>query len=308
MLTYEELIEAGKRAYSYNDVGAATVYYQEAFKEKIILDDYIMLGYMYKDVHEHIKAQIVFRNVRKALGTPDAYYALGETIVNQGKDDEAIEHYKRVVYIFPKFQPGHFSYAELCDKKSDYAKEDIDGYYTKIAIKEYELSIKCDPTHFESYMNLGALYERININDKALECFHKAYKLEPDEGTVCYNLGVVYAKLERYENAIQSYLDELKKYNFYELAYYNLAILYKDYMFDYEKAKFNYLKLLKLQPENYDGWYNLMCLYSIMGDYENANECFVYLFYKKPEYIEYMNEDEELNGFVETEYYKSKMV
>ena len=114
---------------------------------------------------------------------------------------------------------------------------------------------------------------------------------------VNFNLGVVYEKMKQYDRALKHYLKELTSEKPYNFTYFNLGILYKDGFKDYENAKLSYLKGLEENQDQYLIWYNLGCLYALMDDYDNAYDCFVFVFYKDRHLFNYIKTDNELNEF-----------
>ena len=61
---------------------------------------------------------------------------------------------------------------------------------------------------------------------------------------------------------------------------------------------------LERDKEDYNTWYNLGCLYSIIKDFKNAFDCFKIIKYKKPDFISGMANDNDLVEFRQTDYYK----
>ena len=57
----------------------------------------------------------------------------------------------------------------------------------------------------EEYINLGL--EQLNNDDaeRALQYFHAAYDLQPDNAEVLFYLGIAYSRLDQYEEAAHFY-------------------------------------------------------------------------------------------------------
>lgn len=63
-------------------------------------------------------------------------------------------------------------------------------------------------TYVETLVNLGVVYERMNLFSKAEECYQQATKIKQNYKLAYYNLGSLYLKLGRKEEAINNF----KKY------------------------------------------------------------------------------------------------
>ena len=190
--------------------------------------------------------------------------------------------------------------------KDDISEEEGKSFEDEIvkkAMYHYQEALKLNNNNFWSHVNLGSIYERFNNNEEALKHFSKAYEIDNTKEMVCYNLGVVYYKLKEYQKSLDFYKEELTKENPFKSTYYNLGILYKDGFQDYENAKYYYLKGLEINNEDYNIWYNLGCVHALLKDYKNAYECFKYIYYKNKKYLNYLDNDKELEEFRKTEYY-----
>lgn len=303
MKKYDKLIIKAKQAYDKGDLDLASKYYEEAFKEKIIIADYLMLAYIYVDLNKYNLAEKIFKNVKMIDDGIEVHFGLANIYERTGRKKDAIELYSKVVEENDDFDIAHFSLAYLYDEIGEEQEEDINGDNISKAVIHYEKSLQLNNNNFWAHINLGSIYERNNIDDKALYHFSKAYEIDKNEKMVCYNLGVVYSKIKQYDKALRYYLEELKKENPYPSSYYNIGILYKDGFKDYDKAQYYYLLGLEKNQEDYNIWYNLGCVHALKKDFENAFNCFKYIYYKKKKYLGYLDQDEELEEFRKTNYY-----
>jgi tetratricopeptide (TPR) repeat protein len=91
-----------------------------------------------------------------------------------------------------------------------------DGKFRK-AMTEYENTLKYNPDLIQAYRFLGESYkslykigvdtpENMEIADKALDAFKKAYEAEPDNKEIIFSLGDMYDKLKNFEEAEKLYL------------------------------------------------------------------------------------------------------
>ncbi len=299
---YNDVIKQAKQHYENGNLEKAVKAYEEAFNIRIALSDYIMYGYILIDLQEYSKAENIFMRLPENFD-PSVNFALANIYERTNRKEKAIECYEKVVQSHPSFEQAHFSLAYIYDDISEEEKEEEEGEHTKKAICHYEEAIKQNDNNFWSHINLGSIYERYNHNEKALKHFLRAYEIDSSKDMVCYNLGVVYYKLKKYDESLKYYLEELTKENPFKSTYYNLGILYKDGFNDYEKSKYYYLKGLENNNEEYNIWYNLGCVHALLEDFENAYQCFKYIYYKNKKYLNYLDTDPELEQFRKTEYY-----
>ncbi len=303
MKKYDKLINQAKKAFAENDLVLAARYYEEAFTININVADYLMLGYIYIDIDKLQAAEYIFTKINNIMENDESNFALGNICERTNRNRDAINYYEKIENksLFPQC---FFSLGYLYDELASDNQEQWESEIVAKAIDNYHKYLHHYEDDFWCNENLGSIYERYNKNDEALTYFTKGYEIGKDNDNACYNLGVVYSKLGQGEQALYYYQEELKRKNPYQETYYNLGILYKDYFKDYEKAKLSYLKGLKLYPDNYNLWYNLACVYTLLNDYDNAYDCFKYLYYKNKKYFNYIDKDEELNEFRNTDCYK----
>lgn len=304
MSKYDDLIIKAKQCYDQGDLEAAANYYEEAFKSKVIVADYLMLGYIYIDLGKLSKAESMFNYMSSIDEGIEINYGLANIYERSGRRNEAIQMYKKVIDEKNDFEMAHFSIAYLYDEIVEEEHLEYDNDMVQKAIAHYQEALKLNQNNFWAHINIGSIYERYNYNDEALYHFTQAYEINKNEKMVCYNLGVVHYKLKQYDLSKKYYLEELKKENPFPSTYYNLGILYKDAYKDYNMSKYYYLCGLEKNNEDYNIWYNLGCVHALNDDFENAFSCFKYIYYKNKKYLNYLDTDIELEEFRKSSYYR----
>ena len=300
---YNQLILKAKESFKNDDLKESAKYYEKAFSIKVNLSDLIMYGYILIDLQEYRKSEEVFNNISEDFDFTEINFALANIYERTNRKQQAIERYEKVLVNNPDFEQAHFSLAYIYDDISEEEGKSFEDDIVKKAMYHYQEALKLNNNNFWSHINLGSIYERFNNNEEALKHFSKAYEIDNTKEMVCYNLGVVYYKLKEYQKSLGFYKEELTKENPFKSTYYNLGILYKDGFQDYENAKYYYLKGLEINNEDYNIWYNLGCVHALIKDYKNAFECFKYIYYKNKKYLNYLDNDKELEEFRKTEYY-----
>jgi tetratricopeptide (TPR) repeat protein len=204
-----------------------------------------------------------------------------------------LKAYEQAIELDRTFYDAYFNIALMAEEEGDEQK----------AYDYYKKTLLYAPDHFWANLNLGSFYEKRDYLELALEHTERAYRIDPKEKMVAYNLGVVYGKMKDFEKAKKYYLEEISKSNGYILAYSNLAIIYKDAEKDFKKARYYYLQGISKDKDNTLMWYNLGCLYVLMNDYENANNCLLYANMRDKTIFSYMEKDEELKEYRLTDSY-----
>ncbi|MDH4272127.1 MAG: tetratricopeptide repeat protein [Candidatus Aminicenantes bacterium] len=143
-----------------------------------------------------------------------------------------------------------------------------DGKFRR-AMTEYENTLKYNPDMIQAYRFLGESYkslykigvdtpENLEVADKALDAFKKAYEAEPDNKEIIFSLGDMYNKMKNFEDAEKLYLRILELEPGNMGNYYVVAEFYKTYAAENEelrsKAESMYMRRVELDPENPQGY------------------------------------------------------
>lgn len=295
---YEDLIAQAKLAHKQNRFADAIAFYEQAFEDKIIVEDMVDLGFVYLDDKNPFKAVSIFEDlIEVADDYPLNFYGLGLALEEVGRKQDAIKAYEMVVKIDPTFSDVYFNLALIYEDLEDEEK----------AFAYYEKTLQNNPNHFWGNLNIGSYYEKKDKLDLALTHTLKAYHINQHEKMISYNLGVIYGRLKQYDKALVYYKEELTKPHPFILAYMNIGLIYKDAHHDYQKALYYYLEGISKDKDNATLWYNLGCLYVVMNDENNAYHCFLYATIKDESLFKYMESDEELITFRKTTWFSKLM-
>ena len=169
---------------------------------------------------------------------------LANTLVEEGKIDEAIDHFNQAIHITPNYADNYnnrgYAYAKL-------------GRYQP-AIDDYNKAIILKPDLADAYNNRGAAYTKLGRHDRAGVDYEEAIRLNPDLADSYYNGGRAYAKLGRYRLAIENYDKAIRLSPDYAKAYNNRGTAYGE-LGQYQVAIENFNEAIRLQP-NYIAAYN----------------------------------------------------
>ena len=230
------------------------------------------------------------------------------------------------------FEKAEITYAKMFELapnmnefRLDYANMLSAQGKDKEAIKQYNSYIETFPNDADGYINLGALYKRINNTDMALTYFEKAYSINHNDMDTVKDLAYCYHQKYDYENAIKYYdialkedssnyslqynraiaLHALEKYEDAIKAYEtvlslkndeviktNLDAAYVEYgykLFDegnYQKARENFEKVALLSPKEPSAYMGIASTYNKEG-----NKALAMSYYQKAVELAPDNED-----------------
>jgi tetratricopeptide (TPR) repeat protein len=180
MNRYQNLINQARDAFKKQEYATAIGYYEDAFEEKIILEDLIDLGLVCLTNSNPLKAHNVFLEAVELFpNSPLGYYGVGMVNEELGKLDEALKYYEEAIKQDHTFSEAYFSIALILEDQND----------DKKAYDYYKKTVLYNPDHFWGNLNLGAFYEKNGYIDLAIEHTLKAYEINPNEKMVAYNLG-----------------------------------------------------------------------------------------------------------------------
>ena len=111
-------------------------------------------------------------------------------------------------------------------------------------------------------MELGEAFSRKGSLDRSIEFYLKALHIGKINDPEVYNrLGGFYCKKQEFIKAIEQYNKALAYKKDYTPALHNLSVVYS------QMGKFNYAlyylqRMIELQPNNSEAYYNVACIYS----------------------------------------------
>jgi len=139
------------------------------------------------------------------------------------------------------------------------------------AVELYHKAIELDPNNALVYTNLGAALNDLKRYDKAEVVLRKALELDPNNAAAYTNLGSALMGLKRYDEAEAAYRKAIELDPHYSLAYNNLGIALMG-LKRYDEAEAAYRKAIELDPHYAAPYYNLACLESIRNNTDAAIE------------------------------------
>src|SRR3989338_8344621 len=159
---------------------------------------YYELGIQYKELKEFGRAEEMLRRaIEFGEGDKSVVPLLNLAVVLQklGKFDLAIGEYEKVINRVVDNAEAHFGLGFCAVQQQDLV----------LAKKEFELAIQYKENYLDAMINLGAVYEKMELYPDAITMLVKVLKLNQTNGRAYYNLGVVYEKVFAIDKAILCY-------------------------------------------------------------------------------------------------------
>lgn len=173
--------------------------------------------------------------------TPDNYHVhnnLGVALVEKGRFDEAIVHYREAIRIRPKYEDPYHNLGYAL-----YRKGRIDS-----AVTYYRKALRINPDYGEAHISLGNALLHNGRIDSAVTHYRSALAVNNDLEEAHYNLGNALARKGMIDDAIESYREALRLDPGLAIAHNNLgnALLKKGLTDD---AIRHYSEALRHDPE-----------------------------------------------------------
>jgi tetratricopeptide (TPR) repeat protein len=155
----------------------------------------------------------------------------------QGETDQARQVYLQALAVRADVPDVHYGLATVHFLLNDLAK----------AAYHFKEVTRLDPLRAGAFINLGAVYNRLDLLDEAIPVLRRGIQLDMNRSEGYYNLGLVYRRKGQIELAIQAYREATRINPRMADAHYNLANLYMEKE-QWGLAIAHYRQALELRP------------------------------------------------------------
>jgi tetratricopeptide (TPR) repeat protein len=157
--------------------------------------------------------------------------------LSHGKNEEARQLYMQALGLRTDVPDVHYGLATVCFLLGDLPS----------AAHHFKEVTRLDPLRAGAYINLGAVYNRLDLLDDAIPVLRRGIQLDHQRAEGYYNLGLVHRRKGQIDLAIQAYREATRVNPRMADAHFNLANLY------FEKSNFgqaasHYHHALELRP------------------------------------------------------------
>jgi tetratricopeptide (TPR) repeat protein len=125
-----------------------------------------------------------------------------------------------------------------------------------LAISSYQTAVEIDPDFYSGYVALGNLHE-INKSPLALDFYKTALQIDKKGIEALYGIAMFAQNSNNFDEAKANYRKILKISPEYYTAHYNQGYIKLVHEADYDSATYFFLKTVELEPLYADAWFNL---------------------------------------------------
>src|SRR5436309_12328045 len=136
--------------------------------------------------------------------------------VAQGENEQARQLYMQALALRSDAPDVHYGLATVCFQLNDLPS----------AAYHFKEVTRLDPLRAGAFINLGAVYNRLEQFDEAIPVLRRGIQLDTHRAEGYYNLGLVYRRKGQLDLAIQAYREATRINPRMADAHYNLANLY----------------------------------------------------------------------------------
>ncbi len=216
-------------------------------------DLHILLGQVKESKGELMSAE---SSLRKAIilsqNSALAYYSLGVVLYKQNMVQQALPEANKAASLAPDNGDYHYFHGNILYRMKRYNEAltaygktvDLEPCHVgainnrgtifriqgkfELAEKSYQQAIQCDSAYFLAYRNLGYLYLKSDLPEKAVQPLLTALTLRPEDPQAHYYLADALYDLGNFEKAITHYIATTEGRPGFAPAFFNLSLCYKN--------------------------------------------------------------------------------
>ncbi len=209
---------------------------------------------------EEICGQIL-RIDQQHPGYADAQFDLGSLYAGQGRLDEAIECFQRVVQVKPGDASAYYNLGVALGLLERFEE----------AVAAYRAAIQARPNYPTAHNNLADAFQKQENFEEAIEHYRRAIELDPQFADALYNLANVYREQDDFDKAIEGYQQVVRLFPDHAEAYNNLGNTLHLRQ-EYEEASDAYRRALAINPQFAEAATNQSHTFQELGQFAEAIE------------------------------------
>ena len=183
-----------------------------------------------------------------------AHDSLGSALAQQGKVEEAIDHYYEALKIRPNLVNLHNNLGVAL----------LEQRRVKEAMSHYVVALRLNSDYAETYNNFGVAWFTVGEFDKAIAQYREALRLDPAYGKAHNNMGNALVEQGRFEEAILHYSKAFETKVSYPEAHNNLGVALAQ-QGKLHEAIGQFKEALRLKPDYTQARANLDLALSMVG-------------------------------------------
>jgi tetratricopeptide (TPR) repeat protein len=129
-----------------------------------------------------------------------AHNNLGHRLMELGKTEDAIEHYRNALAFNPSFEPAHLNLGFIYSSQGKLAQ----------AIYHYSKALEIKPDYAVAYNNLGNALYRLGQSEKAIPNYLKAIRINPEYAEAYNGLGAALIRQGDLEGAVGCFKEAVR--------------------------------------------------------------------------------------------------
>ncbi len=230
----------------------------------------------WRQVHIYRNPETLWQDtVTRNPGAWLAHNNLGVALKQEGKPDDAVEHYEQALRLAPYYAEAHSNLGNVL----------FDLGRTSEAIEQYEVALRLRPDYPEVQYNFANVLRRLGRTSEAIEHYEMALQLRPDYLEVHNNLGLAFQTLGRSTEAAEQYEAALRIDPGYADAHCNLGNLLQNSGKSLDAIK-QYMVALQQKPDYPEARYDLGVALQSLGKTTEAEEQYEQALRLKPDYAD----------------------
>lgn len=176
-----------------------------------------------------------------------------------GRNQEAIDSYKRTVRIKPDYADAYFGMGLTY----------VNMGYIQDAVQSFQEAIHLNPDFADAHYNLALLYVQQGWSKEAEESLKQVIRIDPNYVEAYYNLGVGYVEQGKYASAVDSFKQAIRIKPDLSQAYFGLGIALMNQGFD-QDASDAFKQIIRITPDNANAHFSLGQCYMKLSRYQDA--------------------------------------